>query len=134
MNKLISSEDLSDKIKSLKKRKKKIVLCHGVFDIIHAGHISHFKSAKKFGDILIISVTSDKFVNKGFNRPMFDLNKRKKILSELSVVDYVCDSDSKDAISIIEKIKPNFYCKGPDYKKFNDDITNKIKKDKKICQ
>ena len=134
MNKLISSEDLSDKIKSLKKRKKKIVLCHGVFDIIHAGHISHFKSAKKFGDILIISVTSDKFVNKGFNRPMFDLNKRKKILSELSVVDYVCDSDSKDAISIIEKIKPNFYCKGPDYKKFNDDITNKIKKEINILK
>ena len=83
MNKIISLENLSKKINLLKKNNKKIVLCHGVFDVIHAGHISHFKSAKNFGDVLIISVTSDRFVNKGFNRPMFDLNNRKKILSEL---------------------------------------------------
>ena len=134
MVKIISSEDLPKKIKFLKKKKKKIVLCHGVFDIIHAGHISHFKSAKKFGDILIISVTTDKFVNKGFNRPMFDLSNRKKILSELNIVDYVCESNSQDAISIIEKIKPNIYCKGPDYKNFNHDITNKIKEEIKILK
>jgi len=134
MNKIISSEDLSNKIQSLKNKKKKIVLCHGVFDIIHAGHISHFKSAKKFGDILIISVTSDKYVNKGFNRPIFNLNNRKKILSELSMVDFVCDSDSTDAISIIEKIKPNIYCKGPDYKNFDRDVTKKIKKEIKILK
>ena len=65
-----------------------------MFDVIHAGHIFHFKSAKKFGDILIVSVTSDKYVNKGFNRPIFNLNNRKKILSELSMVDFVCDSNS----------------------------------------
>ena len=65
---------------------------------------------------------------------MFELNKRKKILSELNIIDYVCDSDSQDAISIIEKIKPNFYCKGPDYKKFDNDITNKIKKEIKILK
>jgi len=134
MSKIISSEDLSKKIEFLKKKNKKIVLCHGVFDIIHAGHISHFKSAKKFGDILIISVTIDKFVNKGFNRPMFDLSNRKKILSELNIVDYVCESNSQDAISIIEKIKPNIYCKGPDYKNFNHDITNKIKQEIKILR
>ncbi len=134
MYKLISTEELTEKINILKKKNKKIVLCHGVFDIIHAGHISHFKSAKKYGDILIVSVTSDRFVNKGFNRPMFDLNKRKKILSELSIVDLVCESDSKDATSIIEKIKPNFYCKGPDYKKISNDITNKIQKEIKIVK
>ncbi len=134
MNKIISLENLSKKINLLKKNNKKIVLCHGVFDIIHAGHISHFKVAKNLGDVLIISVTSDRFVNKGFNRPMFDLNNRKKILSELSIVDFVCDSDSQDAISIISKIKPNIYCKGPDYKNFNNDITNKIKKEIKVLK
>jgi rfaE bifunctional protein kinase chain/domain/rfaE bifunctional protein nucleotidyltransferase chain/domain len=134
MNKIISLEDLNKKIYYLKKNKKKIVLCHGVFDVIHAGHISHFKSAKKFGDILIISVTTDKFVNKGFNRPIFNLINRKKILSELSVVDFVCESDSQDAMFIIDKIKPNIYCKGPDYKNFNNDITDKIKKEIKILK
>lgn len=134
MNKILSNEELQKKIKYFKKIKKKIVLCHGVFDVIHAGHISHFKSAKKFGDILIVSVTGDKFVNKGFNRPVFNLNDRKKILSELSVIDFVCESNSLDAISIIEKIKPEIYCKGPDYKDFNKDITNKIKKEIKILK
>ena len=105
-----------------------------MFDVIHAGHINHFNSAKKFGDFLIVSVTSDKFVNKGFDRPIFNLNNRKKIISELSMVDFVCDSDSIDAISIIEKVKPNIYCKGPDYKNFDKDVTNKIKKEIKILK
>ena len=50
------------------------------------------------------------------------------------MVDFVCDSNSLDAISIIEKIKPEIYCKGPDYKDFNKDITNKIKKEIKILK
>ena len=54
-------------IKSLKKlkeryKRKKIVLCHGVFDLLHVGHINYFQSAKKLGDILIVSITEDKFV------------------------------------------------------------------------
>ena len=81
-----------------------------MFDVIHAGHINHFNSAKKFGDFLIVSVTSDKFVNKGFDRPIFNLNNRK-IISELSMVDFVCDSDSIDAISIIEKLNQIFIVK-----------------------
>ena len=48
---------LQDKIRNLRKKKKTIVLCHGVFDLVHLGHIEHFKSAKKFGDYLIISLT-----------------------------------------------------------------------------
>ena len=107
-NKLINTANFK-KIKK-KIKKKKIILCHGVFDLLHAGHLDYFESAKKFGDILVVSVTSDRFVNKGFNRPIFDLENRKKILSELSIVDFVCESDSHDAISIIEKIKPNIYC------------------------
>ena len=126
MTKILSIEELQKKIKFLKSKNKKIVLCHGVFDIIHPGHIYHFNSAKKFGDILIISVTNDENVKKGHNRPAFNLSYRKKTLSELSVVDYVCESNSKDAVDIIKKIKPNIYCKGPDYKNFKDDLTNKI--------
>ena len=65
MSKILSNEELHKKIKFLKNRNKKIVLCHGVFDIIHPGHIYHFNSAKKFGDILIVSVTTDENVKKG---------------------------------------------------------------------
>ena len=64
-NKIFRLDILKNKILKLKKQNKKIVICHGVFDVLHVGHIKHFTEAKKEGDILIISVTSDKYVNKG---------------------------------------------------------------------
>ena len=72
-------------IKNLKKIRskfigKKIVLCHGVFDLLHVGHINYFKSSKVYGDILVVSVTNDKFVNKGPGRPAFSINNRLKFL------------------------------------------------------
>ena len=57
------------KIKELKKKYKKIVLAHGVFDVLHIGHLRYLKKAKTLGDCLIVSVTNDKNVNKGINRP-----------------------------------------------------------------
>ena len=62
------------------RKNKKIVLCHGVFDVVHSGHLNYLKKAKQFGDILIISVTSDRFVNKGPGRPVFDINQRISFL------------------------------------------------------
>jgi len=102
---------------NLKKEGKKIVLCHGVFDLVHPGHIRHFSSAKKYGDVLIVTLTSDKFVNKGPGRPIFRQELRGEVLSSLSQVDYVAIVDSDSAIEPIKRIKPDFYVKGPDYKK-----------------
>ena len=53
-------------LKKIRAEKKKIVLCHGVFDVLHTGHINHFLKAKSFGDILIVSVTADKFIKRKF--------------------------------------------------------------------
>ena len=73
--------------------------------IIHPGHIDHFKFFQKIKErLLVISVTSDQFVNKGFGRPIFDVNKRKLFLSNFgSFVDIVVESDNKSAVSIIKK-------------------------------
>ena len=54
-----------------KHAKSVIVHCHGVFDVLHAGHLSYFQSAKKNGDLLVVTLTADKFVNKGPNRPYY---------------------------------------------------------------
>lgn len=105
----------------------KIVLCHGVFDILHYGHLLYLNNAKKYGDLLIVSVTSDEFVNKGPGRPMNSINKRIQMLSALEIVDFVIISKFETSKEIIEKIKPAFYVKGPDYKNFNNDITGNIK-------
>ena len=72
-------------IKKVKNEKIKIGLCHGVFDILHYGHIVHFEEAKKNCDILIVSITSDKYVKKGEGRPYFNENVRAKTLASLSI-------------------------------------------------
>jgi rfaE bifunctional protein kinase chain/domain/rfaE bifunctional protein nucleotidyltransferase chain/domain len=125
-NKLLKIEDIKKKVSELKKKKLKIVHCHGVFDIVHIGHIKHLKKAKDHGDILIVTVTSDKFVNKGLNRPIFNQKKRLEFLSELESVDFVCLSNFPSATNLIKLIKPHIYVKGQDYKNSKDDKTGKI--------
>ena len=124
-SKYLEKKQLKKKIIYLKKNKKKIVLCHGVFDLVHLGHVKYFKSAKLKGDYLIVSVTADKFVNKGPGRPLFNENQRLEFLNELEIVDNIFLSNSESAEEIIEFIKPDFYVKGPDYK------DNKLDKTKK---
>ena len=48
--KIINIEKLDQLLKQYRKVGKKIVLCHGVFDLLHIGHIKHFEEAKNFGD------------------------------------------------------------------------------------
>ena len=119
MNKILKE------LNNLKKNGKKIVLCHGVFDIIHVGHIKHFEEAKKFGDVVVVSVTNDKFVNKGKDRPIFSLKKRINLLKQIRSIDYVIPSNYATAKQNILLIKPNIYFKGPDYKS-KKDYTNRL--------
>lgn len=98
------------------RKKNKIVLCHGVFDVLHYGHISYLNTAKKFGDILVVSVTDDSFVSKGPDRPVFSALIRAKFLLNLEAVDFVIISKSPNAISVLSQIKPNYYVKDQEYK------------------
>ena len=96
--KILPIEKLQKFLNKEKKKGKKIVLCHGVFDLLHVGHINYFKSSKSHGDILVVSLTSDKFVNKGPGRPFFKLNKRLETIAALECVDIVVESNFSDAI------------------------------------
>ena len=125
--KIITIENLKKNFRKLKTKKKKIVLCHGVFDLLHIGHINHFEEAKSYGDILVVSVTANNFVNKGPSRPAFSEANRIKAIAALKVVDYVVLSKFPTALPIIKELKPNIYCKGNDYKINKDDITGEIK-------
>ncbi len=125
-----------DKIKSLdffsqviveaKKSGKKIALCHGTFDLLHIGHVRYFKEARKYGDILIVTLTADEFVLKGADRPIFNESLRAEMIAALEYVDYVSIVKDKTAIPAIEAIKPDYYVKGSEYKDSLNDITGKI--------
>lgn len=125
-NKIKSLQELSTIIADLKNQGKKISQCHGCFDLVHIGHIKHFESAKKIADVLVVTLTPDRFVNKGPGRPAFPENLRLDAIAALECVDYVALNDWATAIQTIELLKPDFYVKGPDYKRREDDITNNI--------
>jgi rfaE bifunctional protein kinase chain/domain/rfaE bifunctional protein nucleotidyltransferase chain/domain len=110
----------------LKERGKKIVHCHGVYDLVHPGHIRHLKSAKKHGDILIVTLTKDKHVKRGPGRPIFNEHLRAETLASLEITDYVTSLDFSTAIEAIRAIKPTFYVKGKDYQDRKKDVTGKI--------
>ena len=134
MNKIITLDNLIKKIRELKKKNKKISLSHGVFDLLHPGHIYHFEQAKNKADILIVSITADKYVLKGPGKPYFNEKVRAHSLSSLEIIDYVVVSYDKSSVSIINKIKPHFYFKGSDYKNSNSDVTGKIELEKKAVK
>jgi len=117
---------IKKKIKLLKKKKKSIGLCHGVFDILHFGHLKHFEAAKKQCDFLFVSITSDQYIKKGPNRPVHTNYERISFLQNLKIIDYVFIAEGESGIKSINLIKPDFYFKGNDYKNNLSDKTKKI--------
>lgn len=118
----------------LKAQGKKIVQCHGQFDLLHIGHIWHLKEAKANGDVLVVTVTPDRFVNKGPHRPVFAQELRAEQLAALEFVDYVAVDTWPDAVAAIKAVVPDFYVKGPDYKRAEDDRTGKINDEEAAVQ
>lgn len=105
-----------------------------MFDILHAGHLAYFTAARKYGDRLIVSVTTDRFVNKGPGRPYFSTSQRAEMLRSLSLIDEVIISDEPTASGVIHRIRPNFYVKGPDYRSAANDVTGEIFNEKKAVE
>lgn len=135
MGRIVSKEEYSREIKDrLKREKKKVVLCHGVFDLVHPGHIIHFEQAKAMGDVLVVSVTSENFVRKGPGRPYFNDNLRMKFLGSISVIDYVMLSENDTVDDIVEIVEPDIYVKGEEYKKTKNDITGKISEEQELVE
>jgi len=125
-NKIKTPDALSNIVETLKKKGKKIVQCHGVFDIVHLGHVRHFNMAKKEGDVLVVSVTRDKYVKRGPGRPVFNEQLRAESLASLEVTDFVSIIDAPTATEFIKRVKPDVYVKGVEYKQKEKDVTGKI--------
>jgi len=126
LKKIQTPARLAKIVEDLKKKGKKVVLCHGVFDIVHLGHIRYFNQAKEQGDVLIASLTQDKYVKRGPGRPFFNGRLRAETLASLAITDYVAIVDAPTATDFILKVRPDVYAKGPDYRTKAKDVTGKI--------
>src|SRR3989304_6298329 len=119
-------DELAHCIRDLKTTGKKVVLAHGVFDMLHVGHIRHLEQAKQMGDVLVVTLTPDKYVNKGPNRPAFPQELRTEVIASLGIVDYVAVNRWPLSVETIKLLKPDIYAKGQDYKAAEKDITGGI--------
>ncbi len=124
MKKIIKFNDLGKIRKKFKD--KKIVLAHGTFDFFHHGHLEHLKKSKSFAEVLVVSITSDKFVKKGPSRPLYSQTKRANLISHLDFVDFVVITNYYTGIEAINQLKPDFYSKGIEYKDHKNDHTKAI--------
>ena len=97
-NKIYIKNSTLKKLENLKKQGKKIVLCHGSFDLVHPGHLNHFQEAKSYGDILIVTITADNYIKKNIHSPFYNQEIRRNFLQNLKIVDYVFIVKDKSAI------------------------------------
>ncbi|MDR1616236.1 MAG: PfkB family carbohydrate kinase [Syntrophomonadaceae bacterium] len=134
MGLFISKEDFAKLRPVFKAENKTVGLCHGVYDLLHPGHVIHFEEAKKQCDILVVSVTSEEFVRKGPGRPYFNNDLRIKFLCSLAIVDYVMLSESYTADDVIKAAQPDYYIKGGEYSSPEDDITGEIDAETALVQ
>ncbi|MDH5748648.1 MAG: PfkB family carbohydrate kinase [Rhodospirillales bacterium] len=125
-DKIRSVKELGEISTQAKAMGLKVVLCHGVFDLLHMGHIRHLENARHEGNVLFVTVTADKHVNKGPGRPVFTEQLRAEMLAALEYVDWVAVNDASSAEPVLSTIRPDVYVKGSDYKNANEDVTGKI--------
>lgn len=130
-NKILLLDELIDKVNELRKRGKTIVQSHGIFDLIHPGILKHINSARKQGDVLIVTVIKDKDVRRGPGRPIFPEVYRVENVASLEQVDYVCLADDEIPFESVRKINPHIFAKGQTYKERDQKIHEKIFQEEK---
>jgi cytidyltransferase-like protein len=96
-------------------RDRKVIMCHGVFDIVHPGHVRHLIFAKSKGDVLVVSVTADEHIPKANVRPYVPEALRAINLAAFEMVDYVIIDRDPAPLANLRKIQPDFYAKGYEY-------------------
>jgi rfaE bifunctional protein nucleotidyltransferase chain/domain len=127
-------EQLVQEVAAIRGKNKKIVHCHGVFDLLHIGHIRYLEQARGMGDVLIVTITPDRFVDKGPHRPAFTELLRAEAIASLACVDYVAINQWPTAEETLRLLRPDFYVKGSEFKEISSDMTGKIAREERVVK
>lgn len=119
-HKVLSRDNLIAARRRARDQGRTVVHCHGCFDIVHPGHVRHLQDARRQGDILLVSITSDAHIAKGAGRPLFDQALRAESLAALSCVDWVHVCPDPTAQRLLEDVRPDVYIKGREYERNSD--------------
>ena len=131
--KIVELDELAEVVKNEKGNGCKVIHCHGVFDLLHIGHIRYFEEAASMGDILVVTLTPDRYVDKGPYRPAFPEMLRAEAVASLKTVDYVAINEWPTAEETLNLLKPDVYVKGSEFKTVASDKTGKIQREKDVA-
>jgi rfaE bifunctional protein nucleotidyltransferase chain/domain len=131
--KVLSLAELAPQIAQMKQQGKTIVHCHGCFDLMHPGHIKYLQAAKEMGDILVVTISPDRYVDKGPGRPVFSEKLRAECLAALECVDYVAINEWPTAEETLRLLRPHYYVKGQEFENL-EDKTGKVQREFQVVQ
>lgn len=133
-DKVRSLDELAVLCEEARAQGRRVVLAHGVFDLLHLGHVRHLEEASRHGDLLVVTITADRFVNKGPGRPVFTEHLRAQMLAALEHVAWVGINHEPTAASVLRALQPDVYVKGSDYANAEDDVTGGITAERGIVE
>jgi len=115
--KILSPENLRQRLEEHRRRGEPIVLANGCFDLLHVGHIRYLEGARREGDVLVVGVNSDASERglKGDGRPILPAQARAELVAALAAVDYVVIFDEPNVEALLATLRPDVHAKGTDY-------------------
>jgi len=114
-------------------RDRRIVQCHGAFDLVHLGHLLHFEEAKALGDLLVVTITADQHITKKRSVTFTEADRARQVAA-LEIVDFVAIVNEPTALSAIEALHPDVYVKGPEYADLMLDRTRSIYHEMRVLE
>jgi cytidyltransferase-like protein len=115
-------------------RSAKVIMCHGVFDVVHPGHVRHLLFAKSKGDVLIASLTADRHIDKGKYRPHVPQELRAVNLAAFEMVDYVVIDDQATPLDNLRIIQPDYFAKGYEYAALGRELHARTREELEVVQ
>src|SRR6266536_6277528 len=112
---------------------RRIVHCHGTFDLVHIGHLLHFDEARALGDVPVVTITADSHITKK-RSVTFSQENRARQVAALEVVDFVAVIDEPSALSAISALHPDVYVKGPEYADLTLDKSRSIYHEMRVLE
>jgi len=133
-DKIKTVAELENIVSGHKRAGRRVTHCHVCFDLLHIGHIRHLQEARQMGDVLVVTVTPDRYVDKGPGRPAFSEEFRAEAISSLDCVDYVAINEWPTAEETLRILRPHVYVKGSDFHGVESDPTGKLAREAAIVQ
>lgn len=117
MGRIVSQEELIQRVGRQSRGSRRIVFTNGCYDLLHPGHVRLLEEARSLGDVLVVGLNSDSSVRrvKGPSRPLMPENERAEVLAALASVDFVVIFEESTPREVISRLLPDVLVKGADW-------------------